>query len=394
MVFLRRYAALLEAREVRQLFAASLIGRLPIGITGLAVLLLVQNASGSFAQGGATAACYVAGLATVAPALGRLIDLYGPRWILLACALLFPAALVLLVASVTLSGPAWLTLVLAASAGACFPPITVCMRTYFKQRFADDERLGTAYSVESILIELIFIVGPMLVAGLVAFASAAAAVCAAAACALAGTLLFTRSPALRRWRVEPRSARSLLGPLAHPGFVPLIAVVLCFSMAFGLLEIGVTAFAIETGDPALAGVLLGLMSLGSALGGLAYGSRGWHFPLERQFAAMLVVMAAGLALLALDWKPWPFAALALLAGVVMAPVLIVQSMLVAKSVRPEHSTEAFTWSTSALLSGVGIGLAAGGGLLEIFRSGAPLAAAAASALLAAAGAARLRAFRA
>jgi hypothetical protein len=36
---------------------------------------------------------------------------------------------------------------------------------------------------------------------------------------------------------------------------------------------------------ALAGVLLGLMSAGSALGGLAYGSRAWHFPLARQFAA-------------------------------------------------------------------------------------------------------------
>ena len=35
----------------------------------------------------------------------------------------------------------------------------------------------------------------------------------------------------------------------------------------------------------------------------------------------------------------------------MAPALIIQSMLVAKTARPEHSTEAFTWSTSALLVG-------------------------------------------
>lgn len=63
----------------------------------------------------------------------------------------------------------------------------------------------------------------------------------------------------------------------------------------------------------------------------------------------------------------------------MAPALIIQSMLIAKATRTEHSTEAFTWSTSALLSGIGLGLAAGGGLLEMFDAPAPFAAAAAAA---------------
>jgi predicted MFS family arabinose efflux permease len=135
------------------------------------------------------------------------------------------------------------------------------------------------------------------------------------------------------------------------------------------------------GTPSLAGVLLGLMSVGSAGGGLAYGSRGWDLPLARQFALTLALMGAGLAFLVLPWGPWFFAAWAVLAGVVMAPALIIQSMLVAKTSRPEYSTEAFTWSASALLAGVGIGLTAGGGLLEVFRSTAPLAAAAAAAFL-------------
>jgi len=46
----------------------------------------------------------------------------------------------------------------------------------------------------------------------------------------------------------------------------------------------------------------------------------------------------------------------------MAPALIIQSILVAKTAKAEHATEAFTWSTSALLGGVGIGLALGGAL--------------------------------
>ena len=82
-------------------------------------------------------------------------------------------------------------------------------------------------------------------------------------------------------------ARVGVGPLAEPGFLALIGVVLCYSIAFGLTEIGLTAYATEAGMPALAGVLLGLMSAGSAFGGLAYGSRNWRMPLARQFAAML-----------------------------------------------------------------------------------------------------------
>lgn len=383
VISLARYAALLEPRELRHTIAASVIGRLPIGITGLAILLLVQTTRNSFAHGGAAAGFYLAGLALVAPALGRLIDRRGPQRTLLVCSIAFPAALIALVVAVTQAAPAWISLVLAAAAGASFPPITVCMRSYFKLRLPNDALLTTAYSLESVLIELIFIVGPMLVALFVAFASAAAAVLFAAACGCAGTLLFLRSPALRGWRIEPRAAGSLLGPLGEPSFVALIAVVLCFSMAFGLMEVGVAAYATETGDAALAGVFLGLMSVGSALGGLAYGSRGWHAPLASQFAGMLALMGAGLAVLALPWQPWTFALWSVLAGVVMAPALIVQTMLVAKTSRPERTAEAFTWSASALLSGVGIGLAAGGGLLEFYRSAAALAAAAVSALAAA-----------
>ena len=121
MISLSRYSALLQAAEVREIFAASLIGRLPIGITGLAILLFVQSTLGSFAHGGAAAAFYMAGLSIVAPILGRVIDRYGPRGVLLAAALLFPTSLVALVWAVQRFGtPA---LGLAVAVGATFPPI-------------------------------------------------------------------------------------------------------------------------------------------------------------------------------------------------------------------------------------------------------------------------------
>jgi MFS family permease len=382
MISLARYNALLSKPELRRTFVASILGRVPIGMSGLAILLLVQGASGSFARGGAAAACYVLGLSAFAPLVGRIIDRYGPQGILIASAVLFPASLIALVVSVH-HGPIALVLMSSTAAGATFPPISVCVRTYFRRRLGDDPLLAAAYSVESVLIEIIFIAGPMLVAFFVAYMTAAAAVVFAAACGLAGTLLFLRTPALRTWHIEQRTGRSLLGPLGEARFPALVGVVLLFSSAFGFLEIGVTAYATEKRGAALAGVLLGIISAGSALGGIAYGSRAWHAPLARQFALALALMALGLGVLALRWQPMAFALWGTLAGIAMAPALIAQSMLAAKIARAEHATEAFTWTTSALLAGVGIGLAAGGALLEWLPSSAAFAAGACAALAAA-----------
>jgi MFS family permease len=99
----------------------------------------------------------------VAPAIGRVIDRHGPRATLLLCAALFPSALLALVAAVAAGAPAFAVLGCAAVAGASFPPITVCMRTYLRQRMADEAALVTAYSLDSVLIEMMFIVGPLLV---------------------------------------------------------------------------------------------------------------------------------------------------------------------------------------------------------------------------------------
>jgi len=158
--------------------------------------------------------------------------------------------------------------------------------------------------------------------------------------------------------------------------VPLLVIIVCYASAFGLVEIATTAYATEVGSPALAGVLLGVMSVGSACGGLVYGSRSWRLPITRQFALMLCVMGLGIAPLALLASAWAFGLWCLAAGIAMAPALIMQAMLVAKGARPEHSTEAFTWSATGLLAGVGLGLASGGVLLEYAKSPAAFAAAA------------------
>jgi len=387
MISLSRYSKLLALPYMRATIAASIMGRLPVGITSLAILLLTQEQTGSFGRAGATTAGYYAGLASVAPFIGRLIDRRGPRAILRTCGTVYPTALAGLAAAIVVGFPVWLVLPLAAVAGATFPPITVCMRTFLRRQLGDDVALATAYSLESVLIESLFIAGPMLVGLFVALGSAVWAVVFAAMSAAGGCLLFMRAPPLLDWRIEARRTTSMFGPLSDRYFLRLLGVVLCYSMAFGLVEIGTTAFASEAGTAALAGLLFGLMSVGSVLGGLAYGSRSWHKPLQHQFAIVLAVMGLGFTPLAAITAPSLFALFAVIAGIVMAPALTIQSMLIARSALPEHSTEAFTWSATALLVGIGLGVAAGGALLESGTSRLVLGAAAAAALTGGLGAA-------
>ena len=92
----RRYAALLALPGARRPVIASAVGSMPIGMFGLAVLLLAQDATGSFAVAGRVVGAFGLGNALGAVAQGRLMDRLGQTRVLrvaavthlLACAVL------------------------------------------------------------------------------------------------------------------------------------------------------------------------------------------------------------------------------------------------------------------------------------------------------------------
>ena len=299
MISFSRYAELFRAPGLRAALVASIVGRLQIGIATLAILLFLQSRTGSFSLAGAAAALYVLGLAAVAPLLGRMIDRAGPRAVLTVSAMIYPGMLlVLVVLTMQDAGHGWIALA-ALVAGASFPPITICMRALYPRLLQDPALLQTAYSVDSALIETIFIAGPILVASFVAAGYPHGAVLLAAVSAAAGNVIFLRSPAVKNWEIHAGGGpRSLLGPLRHARLLAVFAAVVFHSVAFGLYEIAVVAFAAERGSPAAAGVILALASVGSAIGVIAYGGRDWKLPVSRQFLIAVALMAGGLLLLA------------------------------------------------------------------------------------------------
>lgn len=383
MISFSRYAELFRVPGLRAAFASSAPGRLPIGIATLAILMFLQSRTGSFALAGSAAALYVLGLAAVAPFLGRMIDRLGPRPVLAASAAIYPAMLAALVV-LTLEGASHRWIALAALvAGAAFPPITVCMRALYPRLVPEPALLQAAYSVDSALIETVFIVGPMVVAFFVSVGHPYGAVLFAALCAAAGNAIFLRSRAIRNWAVHsPSGQQSLLGPLRHTRLLAVFAAVVFHSVAFGLYEIAVTSFAAERQAPAAAGVILALASVGSAIGVIVYGGRDWKLPVARQFLVAVALMACGLLLLAPVGDLHAFALLSVVACAPMAPVMASQSTLISRLAPRDMLAESFTWSSTCLLSGVSAGIALGGLAAEFLSASAILVIAAGATLLA------------
>jgi MFS family permease len=325
----------------------------------------------------------VLGLAVVAPFLGRLIDRTGPRAVLTLCSTLYPLALLVLVALVSHAAhPLWVA-GCAFVAGAALPPITICMRTLYPRLLNDVGLLQTAYSIDSVLIETIFVLGPALVAVFVAAGYTGGAVVLAAACAAVGGVIFVRSPTVSGWTIHAAKApRSRFALLHYPKLLAVFAATFLYSVTFGLFEVGVTAFAAQKGVPSVAGVALALASVGSAAGALVYGSRNWRLPLPRQFLAALASMALGVLLVAPVTNIYLFALVSLLAGAPMATVIAAQSMLLSELAPRDMLAESFTWGATCLLGGISAGTAAGGILAEHVAPPWVIAAAAAATLLA------------
>src|ERR671912_1745691 len=96
----RRYATLLALPGARRPVLLSALGSMPIGMFGLAILLLAEDATGSFAVAGRVVGAFGLGNALGALAQGRLMDRLGQTRVLrtaalahaLACAALLLAA--------------------------------------------------------------------------------------------------------------------------------------------------------------------------------------------------------------------------------------------------------------------------------------------------------------
>jgi MFS family permease len=384
------YRALLRLPHVPTLVAAALLGRLSYGMLPLAVVLVGYHATGSFAAAGVTSGALSLPATVLAPARARLIDRAGQRRGLTLLAACCVAALcLLLVTAQRWPGLAALGAA-AALAGAFAPPLGPSMRVLWAAVVPPGQprQLQAAYAFDASAEEGLFTLGPLLVTGLVALASPQLALGGAALLLLGGTLAFVASPVCGATTATGTAAgvarRRGIGPLANRGFRVLIGALLGVGAATGVLEVALPATAVRRGSATSAGLLLGLVSAGSALGGLWYGGRARRRPLADQYGRLCGAVALALALLpaAMLARRLPLLTLApalLLVGVAIAPTFVC-AYLLTNQLEPGGEgarTEANSWVGTANNAGATLGASLAG--LTIDHAGVP------AALLAAAG---------
>jgi MFS family permease len=371
---------------------ATLLGRLPLGISGLAILLYVQDVTGSFAAAGVCAGALALGSAAGAPFQGRLIDWRGERT-LLPLAVAHAGGLVLVWVLGAAGGGTALLGSAAFGAGVAFPPVGSVLRARWPLLLADDPALiPAAYALDSVLLEVVFVTGPLLTTLIVATVGPEYALTLSAACVLGGTSMFLaelRGHA-RPDGPEAGTRRFGLGALAAPGIRTIAFASLPVGFAFGTIEVVLPAFSADHDARELAGLLLAVWSCASGVSGLLYGARPMRRRLTDVHLRLAVALPLALAGLLAAVSPLTMALLVVIAGLPIAPLIATRNQLVERVAPRGTATEAFTWPLTALVAGVSLGAAVSGALVEEYSWATAVVAAVAAA---AAGAALLFARR-
>lgn len=283
--------------------------------------------------------------------LGRLVDRLGQSKVLLAALVGHTVGLGGLVALVLADAPAWTLFPAAVLAGGSYAQPGSLVRARWSHVLAGEPLLPTAFSWESVVDEIIFVLGPVLVTALATGIAPAAGLLTAYGFTLAGCLAL----ALQR-RTEPPAQPVATGTrggsaLLQPGVPVLVGVAFGLGSIFGSVEVATVAFTAERDRPAAAGVVLALLAGGSLLSGLWYGTVAWRAPAHRRFLLGVLLLAAATVPLPFATDVVLLAVLVFLGGFAISPALIAGFALLDLLVPMRVRTEG--WPGSAPASGSG-----------------------------------------
>ncbi|MEV6393631.1 MFS transporter [Streptomyces sp. NPDC051907] len=352
----------------------------------ISCLLLVSAFTGSMAQAGTVAAAMLVSQGVASPVLGRLADRLSQRRVLLTACLGHAAGMTLLLVSIGLRAPLWVLIVAAVATGCSSVSFTSFMRARWAT-MVDKGLLRTAYALESMLDDTIFLLGPLLVTVL---ASAVHPAAGLAVCALLTTVgsifvaLHSQSEPTSQQAPEPTpdpESEPASGPatapaptrrperaLGVPGVWVLMIAYAGMGFQFGAVDVTMIAFAEEQHASGLSGVFLSLIAVGSLIAGVVYGAVNWRLPQAQLLSITTGLLTLGVIPLAFVESSLLMAFLAVVAGIAISPALIAGSTLL-ESLAPKGSlSEAFSWLTSAGALGIASGTAAGGQLAEASSS--------------------------
>ncbi|MFJ9379290.1 MFS transporter [Streptomyces sp. NPDC101455] len=368
------YREVLRVPHAGRLLAGTLIGRLPNGMAPLTIVISAHGLGAAVSAG--LAALYLAASAIGGPLIGRLVDRYGQTWPFSAAAVLSGLALVVVAAG---SGHLLWTFAGVVVAGAAKAPLEAGLRVLFGTGpfMPSWVHQRTALALEAAAAELIYIVGPLLVAGIVMVSSAFVALLATAVLGVVGTALVVTTPPSRSWTGGRGRTGDWRGPLRSAQLRGLYLAMVGVGVPIGALTPLAVSAADTYGTPWLSGALPAVLSTGAVGGGLLYGARLWPGTAVQHLTVLSGAFAAGWLLITLVVGPLTALAGTLVPGLVMAP-LLGAAFAVTGALAPAATV---TQAQALLVSALDVGCAAGAAAAGVAPSWGLLPVGAASALL-------------
>jgi MFS family permease len=337
-------------------------GRLPFAIVPLSIVLLMREEAYDYGEIGVVVGAEAIAVGLTAAFVGRLVDRVGMSRVVLATGAVTTIALCAETIAILSGATPALLVALAALHGATIPPISASMRSLWA-RLVPEETLESAFAFDAIQLELVFVVGPLIAAGLATAISPAAGMLLCVGFYLLAAGGFATAPVVRGAPVE-EVERTRAGALRSPGMRTLVLVGAITAISFGALEVALPAFAEREGSRGAVGPLIAVWSLGSLIGGLWYGARRWRTPLERRLVILLFLLGLGAAPLAFAPSIGAMAALLLLTGLALAPLATTEYALVDVVAPAGTTTEAYSWQIVATVMGAAVGSIVAGLLAE------------------------------
>lgn len=348
------YHELLRTPGVARIMAAQLTARFPNGMTSLAILLHIEQVTGSYAAAGLVLASASIGQAVSGPVTSRWMGLWGIRRVLTLTTAVCAASLTLLALLPMAVGG---SMAVGLVAGLSTPPVQSAVRTLYP-KLVTSRQLTPLFSLDASLQEIIWILAPVVITVVATQVGTTPGLLLVVVILIGGGAWFISSPEVGRVRI-PRSRRGFGRVLARP--VVLLGTVTGFLLigACAAVEAGVVA---TFGHGGLeAGLVLAVFAIGSLGGGFAFG----HVPIGPwAMARRLAIVTVGLTLTLVSLSIWWLGASLFVAGVGIAPALAVMFAMTSASVKFSETPEAYGWIGTGQLIGAASGSAVAGFLID------------------------------